>query len=1258
MANPWNPPGPRFVGRGSEIKALLREVSSAATGGPRVIVVHGAVGMGKTRLLKELETQLLKRESSPYLVVRQSMGGYPDAGNFLEDFVHRVGLAVTAGIAQQHQSANQQETHSTRLRRRLSEGRKLLGTGDADALEKLANTIGPILPPPGSQIAAGLKLVALLLRQREAGRAAKKWSPSAVKDRLLEALSSYARWTIGTDATFVLALDQWDDLEGNPDLLQRFASITQGVVDELENTANVALIVGVRSEAISSTCAALHNRSSTTSIAVPKLTCNELESLIADPYLSDDRPEGSIFIAPAAVTFALEGVLGDAPVVDVVENMSSVWDQANSAGLRLVDIRTVSRMSQESRRDVVARKLRTFSDLVRQLEGPPDSKEAQQVMNAIAVVPDYSSISHSSILSFLPAANGLAEAVSAVLEVLSGRYGCQLLYQKTWDMEDLRLPGEPVYFFRHGLIQQDLQSSLGLDEQGLEMSRLLAAANALQRTGGRNISKTVSICASALDLTSSMDEIHMGMRGYLASTLGKCIVDCDVHSAPAGQVCRIAYALFALGEGSVSACANLLLHPAPVVREVAQDLAGVLPLPGLSEQRSQASLLLTAIAQDESACALLVNRLEASEPGVRAEAIRVLMACRPSELMPGLLRVLHDEDPTVRRTACASLAELGVAEAVIELRRCLEDGDIDVRTAAARGLGRIGSRDAEIQLLAALSGAEQTSRDAAIQGLALLKTPSALVGIKEALRGESPYTRKRAVGALAQIGTTDAIHAISEALDDLDVMVRKEAVSSFASLNNEIAVQGLVKATEDHDLGVRREAIAALGRTKTSKAVGGLRDVMRVSTADVRQEVVVALAAIGTPDALGGVLEALNDSSADVRKQSAAALARMEAREATQALLGALDDRSTAVRRQVVLSLAWKRSAAAMVGLEHALEDPDEEIRRAAVRSLGEMGARESVQALLRRARDDDADVRREIASSLAAIGTSDSVDGLLQLLDDADADVRAQAAVSLSDVGTARAVPRLAAKITDKVPRVRAEAAVALVNFGSSEALSALSGALQEIEEEPRMEVLQTLARLGTPDAVVGLLQLLSNQDKEDLPKAASLVAWNETAEALLSSARALEYKDEEIRRAAVSAIEGIGGPEAIPVLIGALSDPTPDVRRRAVAGLRSRTSDDESREALVLCLRDSDSGVRREAAAALAVQGNVQPVPELLEALGDADADVRREVALALSQSRSRDAVRGLVKALEDPSERVVAAAVEALRRLGPGSVVSLLQ
>src|SRR6478735_1699282 len=84
---------------------------------------------------------------------------------------------------------------------------------------------------------------------------------------------------------------------------------------------------------------------------------------------------------------------------------------------------------------------------------------------------------------------------------------------------------------------------------------------------------------------------------------------------------------------------------------------------------------------------------------------------------------------------------------------------------------------------------------------------------------------------------------------------------------------------------------------------------------------------------------------------------------------------------------------------------------------------------------------------------------------------------------------------------------------------------------------------------------------------------------------------------------------------------------------------------DALVAALKDSDAGVRRQAAAALGEIGNARAVTGLMEALKDADTDVRTHALSALGEIGDRRASAAIAPLLKDSSPAIRSRAASAL-------------
>ncbi|MCA2665495.1 MAG: HEAT repeat domain-containing protein [Microcystis sp. M114S2] len=114
-------------------------------------------------------------------------------------------------------------------------------------------------------------------------------------------------------------------------------------------------------------------------------------------------------------------------------------------------------------------------------------------------------------------------------------------------------------------------------------------------------------------------------------------------------------------------------------------------------------------------------------------------------------------------------------------------------------------------------------------------------------------------------------------------------------------------------------------------------------------------------------------------------------------------------------------------------------------------------------------------------------------------------------------------------------------------------------------------------------------------------------------------------------------------------------DVPKRFKVELLGLTKSNEVVNELSQALKDSDWGVRWNAASVL---GNISPetaIAELLKALEDSNSDVRRRAALALGKIGSETAIMGLLKALEDSDEYVRRNAAFALGNIGSETAIA---
>jgi putative heme-binding domain-containing protein len=197
-------------------------------------------------------------------------------------------------------------------------------------------------------------------------------------------------------------------------------------------------------------------------------------------------------------------------------------------------------------------------------------------------------------------------------------------------------------------------------------------------------------------------------------------------------------------------------HPAGATRDLlegairernnppASRLAALALLAGGLEEASAGCLLTLAGDVEDGPVLAEVLRQLGKRPGLRASAL--------------LLDKLTARDPVVRAATVEALAALQAAEAAEPVRRLLEDQDVGVRRAAAAAAGRLNVRAAGPSLLNLARDADAGVRRLSLESLRLLKEPRVVALAVAALA--DPETQGAALRCLADLGGPDQANAV------------------------------------------------------------------------------------------------------------------------------------------------------------------------------------------------------------------------------------------------------------------------------------------------------------------------------------------------------------------------------------------------------------------------------------------------------------------------------------------------------------------
>ncbi len=242
-----------------------------------------------------------------------------------------------------------------------------------------------------------------------------------------------------------------------------------------------------------------------------------------------------------------------------------------------------------------------------------------------------------------------------------------------------------------------------------------------------------------------------------------------------------------------------------------------------------------------------------------------------------------------------------------------------------------------------------------------------------------------------------------------------------------------------------------------------------------------------------------------------------------------------------------------------------------------------------------------------------------------------------------------LVSLMQDQDYEVRTEAVVALGKMQLEQAaLPMLENLEKDPEGEVRIEVVKALAKISSPQTVERLIRCFKEDGYPELDYQIDDMEFNACWEVQSSLMDALaEIGDqqavdplievleedgyEDLQESGFRALAKLSGGRARKFLLKRLKDGTAIARRRAAGALADlpelQNANDSNHQQILdglsKALKDSDPGVRINAAQALAVSGNVEATVKIASLLNDNNTEVRAEVASVLGTIRGRNVV-----------------------------------
>ena len=624
----------------------------------------------------------------------------------------------------------------------------------------------------------------------------------------------------------------------------------------------------------------------------------------------------------------------------------------------------------------------------------------------------------------------------------------------------------------------------------------------------------------------------------------------------------------------------------------------------------------------------VIELLQKNEQAMRSvvdQALELAMPTCVERVMP----FLKDPDPWIRVQAASALARSHIEEAVDVLIAALKDPSPELRARAAQGLACARSAKVVDPLLEMTRDPDGRVRQAAMASLAMKKDPRLFDLFSDlALHGESEAIRWAAVRGLMEMRDPRAVPILMKVLKDEGPEAAQMIEEHLYYEGAPDAVPALIEALNDRSSLVRHAALRALSNTRDPRVIEVMKKLLKDEDQDVRQaaESYVFLRTM-TPVSLQDV-EGFGGKYARAPRPA-------QPRTAQEALK-LLRSPNPIARSMAVRMLGRTRDPKVAGPIIVVLKDPYLRIRDEAAVALGRINdpaSARKIAAMLRPPGKNTISAARALQRmrrGLTALGP------VSELLKSKDPGLRRMAVVVLGDMDTPKVIPLLKPMLKD--PKVRNTTIDALGRIGGPEAAKVLVPLLREktglisgegssYQMEKSAGVWPVLSRIGDKSIVPDVIPVLKDADPTRRANAARVLGALKDPRAIDALTPLLKDRSEDVHwspvcETAVEALGDIGDPKALPALFEAVMNPKCK-QAKAVESIGKIKG--EQAVAFLEGLLDNPSA--RAAGAA----------PAAMKALGG---------------SGDKRAVKPLVRMLTSSFHDYIAAAAEALGRLGDPS------
>jgi HEAT repeat protein/RNA polymerase subunit RPABC4/transcription elongation factor Spt4 len=330
--------------------------------------------------------------------------------------------------------------------------------------------------------------------------------------------------------------------------------------------------------------------------------------------------------------------------------------------------------------------------------------------------------------------------------------------------------------------------------------------------------------------------------------------------------------------------------------------------------------------------ATLRDKLQDSDPWVRAFAAEQLGHYKDPSTVSGLAALLSDDAPQVRRYAQRAMAEVtGV-----------DFGTNDSQW-VAWGIfcqGQQAQADMVLQRVQAVQR-EQDQRDVIASTVRLGEL--AIPALSSLVMKGNKSERFNAAVALSQIHRPAAIEPLQAALDDERELLRKTIIENLATFEDPAVKPLLLRALKDASPAVQERAATLLGKLHDYSAVPALLDRLQNTQVPVEERRVAArmLGNLADPSSAPALLQVLGKEPL-LRSDIALALGNMRIREAVPELMrivqSASEEKDYPLMAKTISALGMIGDASSLSLVMEALDTPNSEVHTAAIGAAGAIG--------------------------------------------------------------------------------------------------------------------------------------------------------------------------------------------------------------------------------------------------------------------------------------------------------------------------------